>query len=848
MSSHNPHHKRKFRHLKATILILLSLFLIVTGSSALWLATLKIPDLNSFQNRKIVESTKIYDRTGAILLYDTGTNAKLTVVPLSQISPYIQKGTVAIEDSNFYNNFGIEPTSILRAILADITSGNYSQGASTITQQVIKNSLLTQDKTATRKIKEWVLAIKLTKSMPKDQILETYLNDTSYGGTIFGVEEASQAFYGKSAKDLDLAQSAYIAAIPQAPTYYSPYGTHRDALDTRQKLVLGRMKSLGMISDTDYKSALAEKVDFLTRDSGGIRAPHFVMYVRDYLVQKYGEDAVDSGGLKVITTLDYDMQQKAESAIAKFAPSLLSNYKASNTSMVAIDPKSGDILTMVGSKNYFDKTIDGNFNIALAQRQPGSTFKPFVYSTLFKKGYTPETILFDAETEFSTYCTSDGKLINPNAANASDLSKSCYMPGEYDNVFEGPLTIRQALAQSRNIPAVKALYLAGIPQSIQTAHDLGITSLNDPNRYGLTLVLGGGEVSLLEMTGAYGVFANDGVRNPSRSILEIDDNKGNVLESATASPVEALNPEIARQISSILSDNSVRMDSLKPIADSTSRKVAIKTGTTNDYRDVWTIGYTPNLVIGAWAGNNDNTPMEHNVAGLIISPLWGAFASQVMKNYPPADFGTPPAPLTNGKPVLRGIWQGGSSYKIDTVSGKLATQYTPIETTKEVVLNNVHTILQWVNKDDPTGPAPIDPTKDVQYSYWEYGVQKWFSTWKASHPDFRESVGVTIPTATDDVHTPEKAPRVSIISPVQGYSVDLQQKLSVQIQETGAYPVKKTDVYLNGKYVLTNETNPLNISFVPADVSSLSATNILSVTVYDSIYNKGTASTTFIAK
>ncbi|MFA6601417.1 MAG: transglycosylase domain-containing protein [Candidatus Paceibacterota bacterium] len=838
------HRKKRFRFLKAIVLLGLSGLLIIIGLASLWVATLEMPDLNSFANRKVVQSTKIYDRTGTILLYDTGTNVKLTTVPISDISPYIQKGAIAIEDANFYNNLGFEPTSIIRAILADFISGGYSQGASTITQQVVKNSLLSQDKTISRKIKEVVLSIKLTRSVSKDQILETYLNESPYGGTIYGVEEASQAFFGHPAKDVDLAEAAYLAAIPQAPTYYSPYGTHRDALEIRKNLVLNKMKQLGMINDADYKKAVAKKVNFLSKDATGIRAPHFVMYVRDYLVEKYGEEAVNNGGLKVLTTLDYGMQQKAEEVITKFSPSLNTNFKASNAALVAIDPKTGDILTMVGSKSYFDKTIDGNFNVALAQRQPGSTFKPFVYATLFKKGYTPETILFDTQTEFSTYCTPEGKPMNPT----DDPAKICYMPGEYDDIFEGPLPIRKALAQSRNIPAVKALYLAGIPDSIKTAHDLGISSLNDQNRYGLTLVLGGGEVSLLDITGAYGVFANDGVRNQSRAILEVDDDRGNVLEKASINPSQALNPEVARQISSILSDSSVRMDSLKPIADSVGRKVAIKTGTTNDYRDVWTLGYTPNLVVGAWAGNNSNSPMEHNVAGLIISPLWGAFMSQVAKNFPPEEFKSPPAPLTDGKPVLRGIWQGGASYKIDSVSGKLATQYTPLETTKEKIFYNVHTILQWVNKDDPRGPAPVDPTQDGQYKYWEYGVRKWFDTWKLSHPEFVETTDTTIPTATDDVHTPERAPRITFAAPLPNSVIDPQQPLSVHLQGAGAYPPIKTEVYLNGKYLLTADKDALNFSFVPADVTTLSSTNTLSVTVYDTALNKGQAEITLMVQ
>ena len=846
MKQKRHHAHRPKRHIRSLIFLVLSALFIFVGVGALWIATLPIPDLNSFESRKISDSTKIYDRTGTILLFDTGSNIKRTTVPLSEVSPYIQQAAIAIEDSNFYHNIGIEPLSIVRALVMNILSRGYGQGASTITQQVVKNTLLTQDKTITRKIKEWVLAIKLTQTLSKEDILQSYLNEAPYGGTTYGVEEASQTFFGKPAKDVTIAEAAYIAAIPQAPSYYSPYGPHRDDLDARQKTVLSRMKDLGMLSDIEYQKASKEKVVFLTTGSGGIKAPHFVMYVRDYISQKYGDDMVTNGGLKVITTLDYDMQQKAENVIDKFSPSLASNYNASNTAMVAIDPKTGDILTMVGSKDFFDPKIDGNYNIALAQRQPGSTFKPFVYSTLFEKGYTPETVLFDAKTEFSTLCTPDGIPKNPANATSTD----CYSPGEYDNIYEGPLTIRQALAQSRNIPAVKALYLAGITNSIKTAKDMGISSLNQPDRYGLTLVLGGGEVSLLDLTSAYGVFANDGVRNPYRSILEVDDTKGNILEkaptdSAALGSTQVIPAEIARTISSILSDTNVRMASLKPIGESVGRPVAIKTGTTNDYRDVWTLGYTPDLVVGAWAGNNDNSPMQHNVAGLIISPLWGAFMSQVAKNFPPSSFVPPPTPLTEGKPVLRGIWKGGVSYWTDTVSGKVATQYTPVETMKENVFNSVHSILYWVNKDDPLGPAPVDPNQDSQFASWEKGVRDWLATYEITHPDFKEVTSYVIPTEVDDVHTPESAPKISITSPINGAVIGSQAILPIQIQYMGKSQPLKTEVYINGKYIQTINNSPLNFSFVPGDVATLSDSNTLSVTVYDTAYNKSEATTSF---
>ncbi|MBU6426653.1 penicillin-binding protein [Patescibacteria group bacterium] len=836
---------KKYRVIRSAIILMVSSVLVATGGGALWVATLKMPDLNTFDTRVVAQSTKIYDRTGTILLYDINTDAKRTVVPLSDISPYIQKATVAIEDSNFYTNIGIEPTAILRAFVADIFSGGFSQGASTITQQVVKNSLLTQDKTITRKIKELILSIKLTRMMSKDQILQTYLNESPYGGTIYGVEEASQSFFGKPAKDDTLAEAAYLAAIPQAPTYYSPYGLHLDDLKARQRLVLQRMKELNMISADEYNSALAENVKFLSKNSSGIRAPHFVMMVRDYLAQKYGEDAVNNGGLRVITTLNMDMQQKMEQTVAKFAPTLAQNYNASNTAMVAIDPKTGDVLALMGSRDYFDPSIDGNYNVALGLRQPGSTFKPFVYATAFKKGYTPDTALFDVRTEFSTKCTPDGKPINPT----DDPKKVCYSPDEYDNNFEGPMTMRFALAQSRNIPAVKTLYLAGIPDSIQTAKDLGITTLTDPNRYGLTLVLGGGEVRLIDMVSAYGVFADDGVRNPWRTVLEVDDANGNVLEKATTTPSQVLDQNIAREISDILSDNKVRMTSLKPIANSIGRQVALKTGTTNDYRDVWTIGYTPNLVVGAWAGNSDNTPMSHNIAGLIITPLWGAYMDQVARDFPPENFQPPEPQPANLKPTLRGIWQGGISYWKDKISGKVATEYTPNETKEEVVFNSVHSILKWVDPNNPTGPIPEHPEQDPQFANWEYGVRDWFKTYQAANPDFKEASSFDIPTATDDVHTPEKAPKISVVSPANGTTVDPQKLLSVQLKDDGAYPPQKTDVYVNGKFVLSDSIDPLNFSFVPADVGNLSDTgNTLSVILYDSVFNKDQAVINFSIK
>ncbi len=824
--------------LKPLITLTLSACLISASVAIIWFSTLQIPDLSAFDARKVSQSTKIFDRTGEILLYDIHNDSKRTVVAFEDISKNIKNATVAIEDVEFYQHIGIKPTAIIRAVLANLTPGSgLTQGGSTITQQVIKNAVLTKDKTITRKLKEWILAIKIEKVLSKDQILNTYLNESPYGGSIYGVEEASKSFFGKSSKDVSLAEAAYLGAIPQAPTFYSPYGQNKERLDQRQKLVLSKMRENGFITEDEYKEALKETVKFLERNTKGIRAPHFSLFVKEQLVNKYGESAVEEGGFKVITSLNYDYQEKAEKVINNFAPTLASSYNASNTAMVAIDPKTGDILAMVGSRNYFDKEIQGNFNIATAYRQPGSTFKPFVYATAFMKGYTPETVLFDVKTEFSTQCTVEGELKDEN-----DTVNKCYSPENYDLLYEGPISIRKALARSRNIPAVKALYLAGIKDSIDTAEAMGITSLKDPNRYGLTLVLGGGEVSLLELTSAYGVFANDGIRNPYRAILRIEDSKGNIIEEYKTNPVQAIPPQPARQISDILSDPKVMVESIKPIVNNLNRQVAVKTGTTNDYRDVWIEGYTPNIVVGAWAGKNDNTPMDRKVAGLIITPVWGAFMTEINKSLEKENFKNPEPDAIDIKPVLRGIWKGGVTYKIDTISKKLATELTPQELQQEIIVPGIHSILHWINKSDINGEIPSDPKQDSQYEYWEYGVRKWFDEWIINNPSFKETQSFSIPTETDDVHTLINSPKISITSPKTDDSINPKSRINVQISYTGKYPIKKSELYINNRYISTSERSPNTLSFTPEDVGLTPGKSIVKVVTFDAVLNRAESS------
>ncbi len=691
------------------------LFFISVGAALLWVSTLNLPDLSAFEERRVEQSTKIYDSTGEIVLYDLFQDVKRTVVSYDHISRHIKNATVAIEDDTFFEHNGIRPLAILNAILDNLKGGNLlsGRGGSTITQQVIKNSLLERDKTITRKVKEWILAIRLEQVLTKEEILGHYLNESPYGGTIYGVEEASQAFFGKTAADVTLAEAAYLASLPQLPSYYSPYGANKAELDARKNLVLDQMYKNGFISPEELAGAQAEIVEFRPQIATGIKAPHFVFYIRDYLAEKYGEEYLAERGLKVITTLDWELQQEAEKIVKEKALANETKFNAENGALVAVDPQTGHILVMVGSRDYFDKDIDGNFNIAIADRQPGSSFKPFVYATAFKKGYTPETVVFDLKTQFSTACAPDNQT----------SEDGCYSPNNYDGKFRGPVNLRNALAQSLNIPAVKVLYLAGINESLKLARDLGITTLTDPKRYGLTLVLGGGEVKLLDMVSAYGVFANEGVRNTSTGILKIEDSEGNTLEEFKENEKRVIDRDVTLMISNILTDNTART----PLYGANSllyfpgRDVAAKTGTTNDKRDAWIIGYTPNLAVGAWAGNNDNRSMNE-LSGLIIAPMWRAFMDVALKKFPEKDFNTPPKTPENLKPVLRGLWFDPAAL-ITQNNNQNSEDESPLNLENSIL--GSHDILHFVQKDDPRGPYPSNPGSDSQYELWEYPVTLW---------------------------------------------------------------------------------------------------------------------------
>jgi len=669
--------------------------------------TYDLPRPEKFTENSFIQSTKIYDRTGKVLLYDIYGEEKREIVPFNKISDNLKNAILVSEDSRFYEHSGIDPEGIIRAVLVDLKLKSTSQGGSTITQQLIRSVYLTRQKTLARKIREAVLSIELERKYSKDQIFEWYLNKIPFGENNYGVEAASQTYFSKPASDVSLAEAAMLAAIIPAPSYYSPYGLHKNELLQRKDYVLERMQSLGYINEEQLNQAKNEKIGFsgITRP---IKAPHFIMYIRKYLEGKYEENFLKEKGLKVYTSLDWDLQNYAEEVV-KEADKTNVQFNANNTALVVINPKTGEILSLIGSKNYFqesypvgcDEKIEANclfepkFDVAtMGERQPGSSFKPFVYATAFKKGFTPETILWDVKTEFNPYCSPDGNQ------ETDQYGLQCYSPQNYDGRYRGKISLRQSLAGSLNLPSVKTLYLTGMSSALQTAKDFGITTLNDPDRYGLSLVLGGGEINLLELTSAYGVFATEGLKAPVVSILKIEDSEGNIIEENRKEPSKVLDTQIAREINSVLSDNDARAPIFGPnsVLYFKDYQVAVKTGTTQSFKDAWTLGYTPFATIGVWVGNNNNSPIDKKTGAGLAAPIWRKIMEKILSSHDIENF-IPPAPITDRAPALLG----------------------------QLPLDDNNTILYYINKNNPLGPPPENPSQDQQYFLWQTGINNWLS-------------------------------------------------------------------------------------------------------------------------
>jgi penicillin-binding protein 1C len=569
-------------------------------------------------------STQILDRNGK-LIYEIFEEKRRTPIKIEELPPYISQATISIEDKDFYKHHGISITGIGRALFAIVTR-QHLEGGSTISQQLVKTTLLTPDRTIRRKVREITLTLIIETLYPKDKILEMYLNNVPYGGTAWGIEAASQTYFGKPAKDLNLAQASLLAGLPASPTRLSPYGSHPELAKERQKLVLGRMVEDGYITPEQRDQAIAEPISYVRR-GGGINAPHFALYVKERLVDKYGESMVEHGGLRVTTTLDLDIQNHAQQVV-KDEVDKLKKANVGNGAAMVTDPKTGEIYAMVGSKDYFADDEDGEVNITLAHRQPGSSIKPLNYALGLLDGkITAATPLADVPTCFTL------------------SGQAPYCPDNYDGSFHGAVQARFALGNSYNVPAVRVLALNGVSHFIDFARDLGITTFEDPSNYGLSLTLGGGEIRMIDMVEAYGVFANQGIKQEPISILEVKDWTGKVIDKTKIKDGDRILPAgVSFIISHILYDNNARtavFGTSSYLNVSGHSEVSVKTGTTNDKRDNWTIGYTPEVVVATWVGNNDNEAMNAVASGVSgASPIWNRIIKYALDKIENGDLGS----------------------------------------------------------------------------------------------------------------------------------------------------------------------------------------------------------------
>jgi len=802
---------KKFKFWGIRALIGFAIFIVLLFA---WYAK-DLPTPGKIKNMQMAASTQLFDRNGKPI-YAVHGDIKRNLIESKDIPETVKQATITAEDRNFYKHHGIQFTAILRALYYNITGKKgYISGGSTITQQYVKNALLNPKKTFTRKIKELILSIEIEVMYSKDQILTMYLNQIPYGSNAYGIEAASETYFNKHAKDLSLAEAATLTALPQRPTYYSPYGTHPDKRLARVNYILDSMADLKYISKDDATKAKEEAKNIkFAEPHEYIVAPHFAMYVKELLAEKYGEQMVEEGGLKVITTLDLDKQAKAEEAIESGAERRFDGINASNAAMVSIDPKTGQILSMVGSIDFFNKDIDGQVNVADSARQPGSAFKPVVYATAFKDKYNPAFTLWDVRTDFGNYT-----------------------PRDYDGSTRGPVSMRKALAGSLNIPAVKTLYLAGIDKSLKTAHDMGITTLNDPKRYGLSLVLGGGEIKLVDLTTAYGVFANQGKLAPTTVILKVTDSSGKVLDEYKEGQgkKEALDPQIAYEISSILSDNEARsyMFGSHSALYFDDRAVAAKTGTTSEYRDAWTVGYTPSVVTGVWVGNNDNSPMTAGAAGaMAAAPIWHQYMEAILEGTPNEDFNRPEGiqdisvdkfsnklPTNNSPETISDIfasWQAPKdrddihvTLRIDKYTGQRATEDCPDSLTESKTYTDLHSEVP----DNPNWEGP------VKAAAASYGIN-------ISYP----------PEGTSCAGLSGK-PSIQISSPSDGSTVGSSFTITANVQSP--IDVKKVDFYADGIYIGSAYSSPFSIQSPGLSSGkhtlTATATNDANLTASDSI-------------
>lgn len=790
----------------AAVGVLLIAFLFIYYSRVL-------PDPNRLLGRNVPESTKIYARDES-LLYEVHGEFKRTLVNLDQISPHLKDATLAAEDRTFYSHSGVSFRGLARSLYVDIISGQKKQGGSTITQQFVKNAMLTNEKSILRKIKEIILSIELEARFSKDDIFKMYLNEIPYGRNAYGIEAASQTYFNKHANELTIAESAYLAALPQAPSYYNPSGAHFDALVGRQRYILGQMKELKTITEQEYQEAMDEKVVF-EKITNSIKAAHFVQYVQDYLADKYGEQTLQEGGLKVYTTLDPKLQEIAEKAVADGAAKNV-KFNGHNAALVAMDPKTGQILAMVGSKDYFGENypkdctpktclFSPNVNVATTLQQPGSSFKPYAYVTAFGKEfkYSPASMLVDVKTDFGGYS-----------------------PNNFNLAQNGPVSIRKALAGSLNIPAVKIIGLVGADKVTETARSLGINSKFTD--CGLSLVLGGCDVTLIDHTAAYSVFAAKGVRHEKTSIMKVVSKEGEVLEEYKDKSETVLDEQAVYELTSILSDNSARAwvfgsGSALQLGD---RPVAAKTGTTQDFRDGWTMGYTPSLVAGVWTGNNNNVSMKTDAVAM-AGPIWQQFMKGALAGTPIEQFEKP---------------DGIKTITVDAVSGKLPTEHTP-ETKSEIfadyaVPTTYDDVHIPVKIDMLTGQPATELTPPDQITTEVYNV---LHSEKPKNPSWENPViawalanGYKYPPGSGIENT-DTGGNINITSPADGAVIT---KVPVPINLTvKGNNISRIDILVDGTVEQSLTTSPYKAGLTKKHSDG---THTISAKV---VYSDGTSST-----
>ena len=772
--------------------IQISAAVVVFGSAGLFAWYSKdLPTPGKIRQRQAIESTKILDRNNN-LLYEIHGEEKRTVLKTEDIPEIMKQATLTAEDRNFYNHIGIDFKGLARSVLKNAFEGS-RVGGSTITQQFVKNAILTNQKTIDRKIKELILSLELEAMFDKDEILTFYLNDIPYGSNNYGVESAAKDFFDKDAIDLELHEAALLAALPQLPTYYSPYGTHTDDLKERRDWILNSMAELGYITQQEANEAIAQDLGVTPQDESSIKAPHFVFYVKEQLVEMFDEQTVEEGGLIVHTSLDPDLQAKAEEAVRSGIDRIKSRG-GSNAAIASVNPDNGEILAMVGSVDYFDSENDGNVNVTVSERQPGSSFKPIVYAAGFKEGhnYNPATTLWDVPTTF------DGN----------------YKPKNYDGSFRGPVSVRYSITRSLNIPAVKMLGLVGLEDALDTAHEMGITTLNDPERYGLSLVLGGGEVKPLDMATAYATFANGGTHRPATSITKVENSAGNVLFEHTEGTDEkdVLPREIAYEMTSILSGNSTRESSFNALYFPT-HQVAAKTGTTNEYRDAWTVGYSRGLATAVWVGNNDNSPMSNAPGATVAAPIFQNYMENALAGMEVREFEKPDTiktvtvdKLSNKLPTdsspetvtdIFAPWQIPNEkddihvkVKVNKINGKLATDLTPSELIEEKVFTIIHSEMP----DKPNWEQPV-------------------IAWAESH----EIVTGEPPTEEDDMYNEGNLPQVKITSPNNGETVTGNFKFTATA--SAEFGIRQVEFKVDNALVKNDITKPYEASAKASDFS-----------------------------